>query len=100
MSWCFKWVVEWDRKSYLGPAEIELASAKVLSIKQTAQTLSTEQGFLWNKMIFCVFWGGFFCVYHCERIFFYGEKLNVAKHLITYRILFIPHNRILAFDHN
>ena len=60
MSWCFKWVVEWDRKSYLGPAEIELASAKVLSIKQTAQTLSTEQGFLWNKMIFCVFWGFFF----------------------------------------
>ena len=60
MSRCFKWVVEWDRKSYLGPAEIELASAKVLSIKQTAQTLSTEQGFLWNKMILCVFWGVFF----------------------------------------
>ena len=60
MSWCFQWVVEWDRKSYLGPAENELASAKVLSIEQTAQTLSTEQGILWNKMIFCVFFLFFF----------------------------------------
>ena len=23
LSWCFKWVLEWDRKSYLGSAEIE-----------------------------------------------------------------------------
>ena len=89
--------MEWDRKSYLGPAENELASAKVLSIEQTAQTLSTEQGILWNKMIFCVFFlffffgggggGGGGCVYHCERVFFHGEKSNVAKHLITYHIL-------------
>ena len=48
------------------------------------QTLSIEQGVLWNKMIFC---GFFLCVYHCEGVFFHGEKSNVAKNSITYRIL-------------
>ena len=47
------------------------------------QTLSIEQGALWYKMVVCCF----FCVYRCEGVFFHGEKSNVAKHSITYRIL-------------
>ena len=36
-----------------------------------------------EKLIFC----SLFYVYCCEGVFFHGEKSNVAKHLITYRIL-------------
>ena len=49
------------------------------------QTLSTEQGVLWHKIIF---WG-FFCVKDCEGVFFDGQKSNVAKHSITLPCLFI-----------
>ena len=41
---------------------------------------------------------GFFFVYHYEGIFFHGEKLNVAKHSITYTVY--SYNRMLTFDRN
>ena len=43
MSWCFKWVVDWRIKSYLGPAEIEFVCLLFISsakIPERAESIS------------------------------------------------------------